>query len=326
MRKCDLRTVIAPSGYARLSDIQISENRLIRRPLEFFPLQKIGVTICYILISSTSMVSTVRAECVPLPDCASIGYTATSCDGGFVRCPFDTSKLLCIPCDTKYKYTCTGDNIVGGIGSTCNKKYATCECTLGATFTLGNCICDTLCKVGAIYYTDGTCSSCVNNSKSIAGVIVKENELVMSKDNITIAWGGYGTDIVNLNNYNSGESAKNDYSGYNNTSIIVTQFGNSNVNNYAGVYCNNYYPQGMESSKGNWYLPAIGELYSNIYNNYNTISSTYSSQLGYTTFNYYLWSSTEGHSTCAWAYNFQSGNITSPDKNHMHSLMCFLKI
>ena len=61
----------------------------------------------WILVSSVSMISTVRAECVPTPDCVEIGYTATSCTGDSLKCPFDTSKLFCVPCDTKYKYTCT---------------------------------------------------------------------------------------------------------------------------------------------------------------------------------------------------------------------------
>ena len=79
MRKCDLRTVIAPSGYARLSDIQISENRLIRSPLEFLQYRKVGGTIYYILISSLCMTGTVKAECTPTPDCATMGYKGGVC-------------------------------------------------------------------------------------------------------------------------------------------------------------------------------------------------------------------------------------------------------
>ena len=138
---------------------ELGKNKLIRRPFEFFALQKIGVTLHAVIlgqqrvtrvsriikwilgssprmtgerkcpmmtmlmgifISSMSMTATANAECVPTPDCASIGYTATSCDGGFVRCPFDTSKLFCIPCDSTYKYTCSGTGYSGGEGSSCN--------------------------------------------------------------------------------------------------------------------------------------------------------------------------------------------------------------
>jgi len=52
--------------------------------------QAIFKLILCILISSTSIA---QAECTPTPDCASIGYTDTSCDGKFVRCPFDISNL-----------------------------------------------------------------------------------------------------------------------------------------------------------------------------------------------------------------------------------------
>ena len=37
------------------------------------------------------------AVCTPTPDCASIGYTETSCETKSIKCPFDTSKLFVIP-------------------------------------------------------------------------------------------------------------------------------------------------------------------------------------------------------------------------------------
>ena len=68
-----------------------------------------GMTcVLWILVSSTSMTGTVKAECVPTPDCAELGYTATSCEGKFVRCPFDISILFCLPCDSSYHYSCNG--------------------------------------------------------------------------------------------------------------------------------------------------------------------------------------------------------------------------
>ena len=97
-----------------------------------------------------------HATCTPTPDCADMGYTETSCDGKFVRCPFDTSKLFCTPCDSKFQYTCSGDYIVSGEGNSCGNKYISCECVFGATFSNGDCICDTSCSVGNIYYSDKT--------------------------------------------------------------------------------------------------------------------------------------------------------------------------
>ena len=126
------------------------------------------------------MTGTVKAECVPTPDCTELGYTATSCEGKFVCCPFDMSKLFCIPCDSKYKYDCQGSNYTGGIGSTCKNKYIDCSCVIGAIKNDGNCICNNQCSVGAIYYSDGTCSDCVFNDKQAIGVIIKDNDIAMA--------------------------------------------------------------------------------------------------------------------------------------------------
>jgi len=127
--------------------------------------QAIFELVFCILVSSTSIA---QAECVPLPDCASIGYTETSCEGGFVRCPFDISKLYCMPCDSSYqydcndegeigkgvscngkykecgcdslyKYYCTGANITGGSGNTCGGMYASCTCASGYEWTGTTC-------------------------------------------------------------------------------------------------------------------------------------------------------------------------------------------
>ena len=87
------------------------------------------------------MTSIANAACTPTPDCATIGYTETGCEGDSLKCPFDISKLYCIPCDSSFKYECSGANMVGGIGSSCGRKYVSCECVSGATFSEGNCEC-----------------------------------------------------------------------------------------------------------------------------------------------------------------------------------------
>ena len=169
--------VIVPSGCARSSDFQIGNiiKRLIRIPLEFFASQKIGVTICYILVSSVSMTNIARAECIPSPDCVEIGYTATSCTGDSLKCPFDTSKLFCVPCDSSYQYTCTQTGQKGK-GASCDGKYIECECSDGYDLVDGNCViscvytltslptgcsavADSCVKNGTTYYSS-TCTSC----------------------------------------------------------------------------------------------------------------------------------------------------------------------
>ena len=75
----------------------------------------------------------VYGECTPAPDCASIGYTETSCEGDSLKCPFDITKLYCIPCDSSYKYACDG---VGetGIGEACGGKYVSCSISCDSSY------------------------------------------------------------------------------------------------------------------------------------------------------------------------------------------------
>ena len=95
--------------------------------------QAIFELVFCILVSSASIV---RAECVPYPDCASIGYSETSCDSPSVKCPFDATKLYCLPCDSKYQYSCDG---VGeaGLGTGCRGKYESCSCQSGYNYFCG---------------------------------------------------------------------------------------------------------------------------------------------------------------------------------------------
>ena len=229
----------------------------------------------------------VFAECVPVPNCASIGFTKTSCEGDSLKCPFDTSKLYCVPCDSSYKYSCSGDNIKNPIGDTCNNKYAACECIAGATFTNGECICNTSCDtIGNIYYSDGTCSSCNITDKTPVGIVAyihNDNHFLLSLEEISMPWSTSQTDengteiitwnkdLAQLTNYGNANLAKQDYNGVNNTQIIVETYG-ENAIGVAAVYCYNYAPEGLESTRGNWYLPATGEVYDIIYINREVIN------------------------------------------------------
>ena len=85
------------------------------------------------------MTGTVYAECTPAPDCVELGYIETSCNGGFVHCPFDINKLFCLPCDSSYKYDCSGTGEIGS-GTAYNGKYIECECTDGYELVNGACI------------------------------------------------------------------------------------------------------------------------------------------------------------------------------------------
>ncbi len=131
------------------------------------------------------------AQCVATQDCATLGYTETSCNGGKgVKCPFG-NKWACLPtkesvckeegftlscnetgqigggdscnglykqcsCDSSYKYTCTGTGYSGGSGSACGGKYTACTCTSGYEWKDGSCRKQTQNgAVGELYYCNG---------------------------------------------------------------------------------------------------------------------------------------------------------------------------
>ena len=266
----------------------------------------------------------VYAECTPTPDCADMGYTETSCSGKFVRCPFDTSKLFCTPCDSIYKYDCVGENISGGSDKSCDNKYVACECSFGATFSNGNCICDNSCSIGHIYYSDKTCSSCVDTTKTAIGIVVKSDELIMSIDNvIQMGWSDEVVNISSLADYSSYTSAKTDYAGKNNTNALVNYYGAS-VSGVAGVHCYNYSTSG--TSAHSWYLPATGEGFDYIYKNKDAIVAALSA-LGKTTAIHYIWTSTEYGIYGAWFINFYTGVVTDPHtKTNQYYVACFTEI
>ena len=134
---------------------------------------------------------TVNAQCVATQDCATLGYTETSCNGGKgVKCPFG-NKWACLPteaeickkngftesctgvgqfgsgkscaglydecsCASSYQYACTGTGYAGGTGSDCGGKYAQCTCASGYAWKDGACQQQALNGAqGNLYYCNG---------------------------------------------------------------------------------------------------------------------------------------------------------------------------
>ncbi len=92
---------------------------------------------------------TVNAQCVATQDCATLGYTETTCNGSKgVKCPFG-NKWFCFTTKDELKnelcqelgftLDCNGTGYTGGAGSVCNKKYAQCNCTEGYEWKNGSC-------------------------------------------------------------------------------------------------------------------------------------------------------------------------------------------
>ena len=282
------------------------------------------ISCSWILVSSLTMTNVANATCTPTPDCASIGYTETSCEGDFVRCPFDISKLLCLPCDSKYQYDCSGANITGGVGTSCGGKYASCTCLNGGTFNNGEC--PPVCTVGMIYYSDKSCSEEVDATKTAIGVVVKDNTLIVALNIPDMRWASnINTDVSGITNYTSSSDAQKDYNGKANTLAILEAYSSDTTSDNAAVYCNSYSTIG--TSNGEWYLPAMGELYTYVYNNYEKVKAGWD-KIGTTISDTYFASSSEYDSTYFWSVNSNNGTMGCDYKNEVYgfSIACFLEI
>lgn len=131
--------------------------------------------------TSLSFIANVAwAQCVATQDCATLGYTETSCNGGKgVKCPFGntwaclaTEDSVCA--DNGFKYSCKGTGYVAGIGNTCGGKYVECSCASGYDWKNGACEPkpQMACVLGTLYYSDNTCSTSYDASKTLLGVVI----------------------------------------------------------------------------------------------------------------------------------------------------------
>ncbi len=84
-------------------------------------------------------------QCVMVQDCAALGYTASSCDGGKgVKCPFGSGWFCAedestVCAENGFKYSCSGTGYAGGAGSACGGKYTQCTCSSGYEWKNGSC-------------------------------------------------------------------------------------------------------------------------------------------------------------------------------------------
>ena len=281
----------------------------------------------YLLIgTSLSLIpSLTSAQCVATQDCATLGYTETSCSGGNgVKCPFG-NKWACFKSDSEfcneYGFTlsCTGEGYSGGSGKACNGKYSECTCAAGYTWNNSSQKCEYDCVIGALYYSDGTCSNSKVSGKTLLGVVIYEksasqNGWIMTVKPVKtgIAWGGYGTDIPGLGNFSS---TPTDIQASCTNTDVITAYGNSST--YPAAWAaKNYKPTGTPSGKS-WCLPS-GGLLNNLNNSVNFakvnagITTAGGKKIGFgTSYSYErVWSSSEYSSDYAWFfYAYTSGSF-----------------
>ena len=240
--------------------------------------------IRFLLIgTSLSLIpQTINAQCVATQDCATLGYTETSCSGGSgVKCPFG-NKWACFKSESEFcneygfTQTCTGTNQTGGGSKACNGKYNYCSCVDGYNWdaTNGKCKSDhPVCEVGTLYYSDNTCSDKLENSKTLLGVVIHSNGASGGGWIMTITplrdgyrWGGSdnGTNIPGLTQCASISCLTDIHASCTNTDLI-TNYGNSSE--YPAAWAaKNYKPTGTPSGKS-WCLPSGGLLHITLDNN-----------------------------------------------------------
>ncbi len=259
------------------------------------------------------------AQCVATQDCATLGYTETSCSGSSgVKCPFG-NKWACFKSESEIKdqlctelgftLTCTGTGYSGGGGKACNGKYNICTCAAGYEWNDSSQKCEdatTNCVIGALYYSDGTCSQDKISSKTLLGVVIYEksasqNGWIMTvkpvKTNIAWDTGSY---------YSTGITDKAVSASCTNTQKLVAKGSRF----AAATAANNYKPTGTPSGK-KWCLPSY-DLLNNLNNSVNFakvnagITTAGGTKLGYGGQPSYsaegIWSSSECHSSHAWYF------------------------
>ena len=83
-------------------------------------------------------------QCVVTEDCAVLGYTASSCPGKGLKCPFGNGWFCAgdessICAENGFKYSCTGTGYAGGAGFACGGKYTQCNCTTNYAWNGSSC-------------------------------------------------------------------------------------------------------------------------------------------------------------------------------------------
>ena len=151
-----------------------------------------------------------------------------------------------------------------------------------------------------------SCSPDLVSGKTPIGVVSYVNgstRIAINLDHTGLAWGGFGTDMSGLTNYDSSPHAI-DFNGKSNTSKIVSELGSGT--SYAAGYCNAYSKGGVSG----WHLPAQGELYASIVANYSTVNSGRSAAGGMIlSSGAWHWSSSEADDNKAWIVVARGGTV-----------------
>ena len=173
------------------------------------------------------------------------------------------------------------------------------------------------CKIGDILYSDKTCSTDYDYSKTPIGLIFdsdKRRAMSIEQEKFS-TWSTVYADAPTLPNIEDSTSALSDWNGKENTKAIAEYCKSKSYSCPAVEYISSYKTVG--TSAGDWYLPALGELqaiYKNILILNYGLSKIYNREIP--TDNHSHWSSTEsgGRSTGIWALQFVNGEALQTNK------------
>ena len=256
------------------------------------------ILLTSVLLTAPFAVGNVSAQCVETQDCASLGYTETSCESGGIKCPFGNT------------WACKSES--------CDRGEDNPDCTYGS-----------------IYYNDGTCIKEFVSGRIPIGVVVymdtvDNQKWIMALDNAAsgVKWSTEEVDIPEITNYTIERTAVSDLKSCENTEAMLA-LGESKYP--AAAAAKNYAPAGAENTKGQWCLPAMGIW--NMVNNHRTEIDAAISRARGTSLGSYHWSSSEYSSDDAWFCssgtfhkNYKGNYATNHNRDYDYYVRAVMKI
>ena len=165
------------------------------------------------------------------------------------------------------------------------------------------------CEVGDILYSDKKCylGGMLAGKTPIGVVFDAENRKAIALESSErMSWSTELSDVSGISNTTDMEKAKQDFNGKANTAAIKAK--NSNLSKYpAAKYAYDYTTPG--TNEGDWYLPALGEMYM-VYTNKDFLNYTLPLVGKNAMLSSNHWSSSEYSSKSAWDLHLSDGSTT----------------
>lgn len=256
----------------------------------------------YVLTFSFDMTDA-GATCSQMPSCTELGYGTAACATGerSILCPFNTSYRKCIPqsyCDQQL-YTLSSCPAAANCVS-CNGYYAITSCKNGYNFTnsLQSCTRESsYCRFandGDFFYSDNTCSSFLDPSKTVIGVVASaQQRLVIGlTTQVGFSWASStGQNIDYLKDSPSSADAFVDMDGEGHTVALLYDKAKHGIEHLPASYCHNLTLGGKR-----WFLPSAGQVA--LYNHNNMVFTNIVAAGG--TGAQTVWTSSEASTSDAW--------------------------